>query len=242
MTFDEFLRVANEIFDAIPEEFRRGVDGLRVLEEDLPHPDLAHVYTLGHCDTEAFPSDWSGPETTRSVVTLFYGSFRRLADSDPRFDWQEELWETVTHELRHHLESLAGEDQLEREDYAADESFKRMEGLPFDPWYYREGEEVARRLFQVEHDVYLEQLWSPDDFTRSHPLTFWLHDLEWEIPTPPELGDIHFVFVDGIDVGPGELQLVLIRRRDWRDRLHDLAEGIVPDILESEVIATPVQR
>ncbi len=241
MTFDEFLRVANEIFDAIPEEFRRGVDGLRVLEEALPHPDLPHVYTLGHCDTEAYPSDWSGPDTTRSVVTLLYGSFRRLADLDPYFDWEDELWETVTHELRHHLESLAGEDQLERVDYAADESFKRMEGLPFDPWYYREGEEVGRRLFQVEHDLYLEQLWGPNDFTHSHTLTFWLHDQEWEIPTPPELGDIHFVFVDGIDVGPGELQLALLRRRDWRERLHDLAEGIVPDILESEGTATPVQ-
>ena len=241
MTFDEFLRVANEIFDAIPEEFRRGVDGLRVVEEDLPHPDLPYVYTLGHCDTEAYPSDWSGPETTRSMVTLFYGSFRHLADLDPYFDWEEELWETVTHELRHHLESLAGEDQLERVDYAADESFKRMEGLPFDPFYYREGEEVGRRLYRVEHDLYLEQHWSPEDFAHSTVATFWFHDRGWQIYTPSELGDVHYVFVDGLEVGPGELQLVLIRRRGWKERLRDLAEGAIPEILESKAYATALQ-
>ena len=139
MDFDTFQRRAHKAFDKIPREFREGVDGLTVRPEALPHPTFPAVFTLGQCLTEAYPSDWTGPDTLRSVVVLYHGSFRELAERDSEFDWEGELWETLTHELRHHLESLANQDDLEGVDYAMEEAFHRAEGDPFDPLYYRSG-------------------------------------------------------------------------------------------------------
>ena len=133
MDFNTFSRSAHETFDTVPEEFRDGVDGLTVRPEVLPHPILPGVFTLGQCITESYPSDWIGPETLRSVVALYHGSFHALASSDPRFDWEGEIWATLTHELRHHLESLAGDHGLEWVDYAMEEAFRRAEGEGFDP-------------------------------------------------------------------------------------------------------------
>ena len=141
-----FEELAFEYWAEIPDEYKRGIDGLRVLRRSKPHDELPDVYTLGECLTESYPSDFGGPDTTRSAVVLYHGSFEALARLDPDFDWEEELWETLTHELRHHLESLADEDALENVDFAADENFKRYEGEPFDPSFYRMGEPVRGEL------------------------------------------------------------------------------------------------
>ena len=80
------------------------MDGLVIDRQARPHPRTRDIYTLGECVTEAYPSDFGGPDTVRSAVVLYYGSFLRLSRLDPAFDWSEEIWETLTHELRHHLE------------------------------------------------------------------------------------------------------------------------------------------
>ena len=139
MDFETFERLAGEYWERIPHGYRTGVDGLRVLPDALPHGDLPDVFTLGECVTEAYPSDFGGPDTIRSAVVLYHGSFRELAARDAAFDWEHELWETLTHELRHHLESLASEDALEDVDYAADENFKRLNDEPFDPYFHQRG-------------------------------------------------------------------------------------------------------
>ena len=113
MTFDEFSRLAQEAFQGVPEAYREGVEGVTTVESVETHPELPGVLTMGECLTQAFHSEWQGPETTRSRVVLYYGSFRRMAEDQPDFDWEGELWETLTHELQHHLESLADEDALE---------------------------------------------------------------------------------------------------------------------------------
>lgn len=51
-------------------------------------------------------------------VALCYGSFAALLGGSPRGAWEREIRRTVRHELRHHLESLAGADDLAREDLA----------------------------------------------------------------------------------------------------------------------------
>jgi predicted Zn-dependent protease with MMP-like domain len=238
MDIDTFTRRAHEAFESIPEEFREGVDGLTILSETLPHPSFADVYTLGQCLTEAYPSDWTGPETLRSVLALYHGSFQALAASDQEFDWEGELWETLTHELRHHLESLANEDALEGVDYAMEEAFKREEGEEFDPQYYRAGAKVAEGLFQVEYDYFLEQLWDPVDFLAAEVVEFPWHGAQRRIPRPEVLGDIHFVWIHGLEVGPGSLQLVLLRKRGWTERMKALGakEGLEMWESEAEVL------
>ncbi len=235
MDLESFSRLAHEKFGAIPSEFLAGVDGLTVRSEALPHPTLSTVYTLGQCLTESYPSDWTGPETIRSVVVLYYGSFRALARKDTGFDWEEQLWETLTHELRHHLESLANEDALEGVDYAMEEAFHRAEGLEFDPFYYRSGLEIVPGVFQVEYDFFIEQRWTSEELARKELLEFSWHGEFWRVRRPERLGDIHYVWIHGLDVGPGALQLVLIRKRGWREKLGEWRGDYRAELLESDL-------
>ena len=240
MDFDTFARVAHEAFETIPEEFREGVDGLTIRPEKVPHPAHPGVYTLGQCLTEAYPSDWSGPDTLRSVLVLYHGSFRARARRDPGFDWEGELWETLTHELRHHLESLANQDDLEGVDYAMEEAFRRADGEDFDPFYYQAGMEIAPGLFQVEYDFFLEQTWTQEAFDAAAHVEFSWHGTVFRVPRPQTLGDVHYLWVDGVEVGPGALQLVLIRKRRLRERLRGAGEGKGLALWESEGKASPL--
>ena len=87
MNLKTFSRIAHKAFRSIPEEFKEGVDGLTIRAERVPHPTLPDIFTMGQCLTESYPSDWSGPETLRSVLVLYHGSFKALAARDQAFDW-----------------------------------------------------------------------------------------------------------------------------------------------------------
>lgn len=226
MTFDAFERSARRAFEGIPERYLQGVDGLVVRRDALPHPKFPHVFTLGECVTESYPSGWDGPETVRSQVVLYWGSFRALAEIDPRFDWREQTWETLTHELRHHLESLADRDDLRGVDYAMEQSFRRDEGLDFDPAYYRSGDRIGPGAYAVEDDVYVEQAWREADFARAQVLRFAWGGREFEVERPAELGDVHFArIVEGVP-SPPYLELALVRRAGWFERLRSWFERL----------------
>jgi hypothetical protein len=234
MKFQAFEAAARAAFEGIPSEYREGVDGLVVSRETLAHPTLPEVYTLGQCLTEDHLSDYSGPDTTRSLIALYWGSFRALGALDPEFDWEEELWETLTHELRHHLESLAGDDALEGVDYAADQSFNRNEGLDFDPWYYQYGEDIGGSVYRVEASYYLEQVWRAADFDRADSIEFDWYGQRFRMRRPDKLGDVHFVWPRGIDTGTETLELVLVRRRSWWEDAKRLVGTSRPLVYESE--------
>jgi hypothetical protein len=212
VTFDAFQERAEQLWEQIPETYKEGVDGMVVVREAKPHPTLPDIYTLGECSTEAYPSGYGGPETTRSVVVLYYGSFWRLSRLDPNFDWEDELWETLTHELQHHLEWLASEDALEDMDYAADENFKRAEGEAFDPFFYRSGEPIAPGVYRVEREHFVEEEY---DGSREpgRLVEFTWQGRRYRVARPAKLGDVCFLRIDdGADADPGELSLVLVRR------------------------------
>lgn len=52
------------------------------------------------------------------VIFIYYGSFREVVGNASMKEWEEELRETLIHELRHHVESLAGLDDLSVEEEA----------------------------------------------------------------------------------------------------------------------------
>ena len=239
MTFDEFSRLAQKAFRSIPAAYREGVEGVTAVERLELHPDLDGIVTLGECRTRDYASDWQGPVTTRSQVVLYYGSFRRMAARDPDFDWEGELWETLTHELQHHLESLAREGALEAMDYAMDEAFKRERGEPFDPWYFQWGEPVGEGTYRVEDEVYIERVLTVEEFDRLDVLEFAWGGESYRIALPEELGDVHYVVVEGIEP---YVQLVLIRRASWRSRLRGALRSEGPVVLESWTEARPAGR
>ena len=240
MKYADFEKLAQQAFDEVPERYREGIDALVVSRETVRHPRLKDIYTLGHCDTESYLSDFVGPDTTRSVVTLYFGSFQNLARLDPEFDWEAEVHDTVEHEIRHHLESLADEDQLGGVDYAMDEDFKRGEGEEFDPWYYQQGEKAGKGVYVVEDHVFIEQEWSAAEFERADGLVFRWRGRDYRVPRLDELGDIHFVDVLGVDKAPPILELVLVRRRTWWEDARRLFGSSRPVVLESEARASAV--
>lgn len=240
MRFKDFERSANEAFEEIPEEYREGIDGLVVLRDARPHPTLPDVFTMGECLTEDHLSEYGSPETTRSLIALYWGSFRELARRDPDFDWEGELWETLTHELRHHLESLAGDDALEDVDYAADELFKRQDGLDFDPWYFQSGEDLGGGLFVVEGGHYLELDWDPGERGPAPDVEFDWHGARYRVPRPAELGDVCFVWIDGPDFADASLEVVLVRKRGWWEGLRGLFFGGRPLVVQTEAVAEKV--
>jgi hypothetical protein len=161
--------------------------------------------------TEAYPSEFGGPDTIRSAVVLYYGSFRAVAQDDPEFDWEHEIHETLLHELKHHLEHLADQDTLGDFDHAVEENFKRVEGEPFDPLFYHAGEALGDNRFRVEDDVFVEM--------REKSLVSLDYQLHWEgeryrVELPASEADIQFVVIEHRmpDVR-GDLCIVRIRRK-----------------------------
>ncbi len=242
MNLDAFESASHKAFEGIPAQYRDGVAGLVVRRDPAPHPRFPAVYTLGECVTEAYPSDWSGPETVRSVVVLHWGSFRALSRADAAFDWREQIWETLVHELRHHLESLADQDDLHGVDYAMEQTFLRDEGEDFAPDYYRHGDRIGPGTYAVEDDVYIEQRWSAADLAASRAVRFSWGGRTYAVPAPPELGDVHFLSVTAGVPSPPFLELALVRRPEsWRERIRQaLARSRSGRVLESEAAAEPV--
>lgn len=233
---------AHDMWEEIPDVYKEGIDGIVVQPEAEAHPDHEDYFTLGMCFTEPYPSGYMGPDSTRSIVAIYYGSFQALTERNPSFDWEEELWETITHELRHHLEFLAEDDALEGLDYAMEETYRRGQEETFDPWYFEHGLPLAPGIFRVEYDVYIEQSWSQADFDRARaadePIEFEWDGRRWAIPAPESLGDVHFIWLHEVEAGGGWVQLVLVRRRPLPERIRSWFQKAPLELLESE--AEPV--
>lgn len=218
-----FERRAQALFREIPERYRRGVDGVTVRAEAVPHPELPEVFTLGECRTQDWPSAYGGPGDVRSSVVLYRGSFVALAEREPDFDWEKELWETLTHELQHHLESLANEDALERLDYAEDQNYARAAGEPFDPLFYRGGARAGRHTYRVGDDWFLEVPWGAASAAAGRARVSW-RGAERELSLPGPAALVTFVRLGPDATGPGDVYAVLrVRLGLWsllRDRLR----------------------
>lgn len=127
MTYLEFLQLVQTMVDEIPETFLEGLQGVHVLEEVRPEEGYHDVYRLGeYLDPGPDQFLGSGAGLGRHVA-LYYGSFAAIASDDSAFDWQDEAWETLTHELRHHVESLAGDGSLIDQDALDAQAFERDE-------------------------------------------------------------------------------------------------------------------
>jgi len=181
----------------VPAEFRDGIVTIEASPKTVPHPVRADIYTLGEC----IPLEWSGSGADlQSRVVLYHGSFQALAGLG-EFDWRAEAWETLTHELRHHLEWRANVAALEAYDWAAEQNFARHEGEAFDAVFYRSGERLAEGIWKVDDDVFIEA--SPDDF-------LWhgrRYRVEGQAVAPA------FLILEGLDEPPpGDAVLVVPRK------------------------------
>lgn len=119
-TFEE---MANRLYDEIPEALLQGLNGGILISEEVRQddPDLPDVYIMGEYIDD--------PYGLGNYIVLYYGSFRKVLRDEPPEVWEDELWETMLHELRHHVELRAGVDDLDMEDLRQLEEFRRQREL-----------------------------------------------------------------------------------------------------------------
>ena len=174
-----------------------------VSKATVPHPTRGDVYTLGEC----IPID-TGTDAVQSRVVLYHGSFQALAADRPGFDWREEAWETLTHELRHHLEWRARTDRLEAYDWAAEQNFARQEGQAFDQVFHMSGDRIDGDVYKVDDDFFV------DAVVRTVPpvASVTWHGRPYRVTIPQAMALPLFVTLDGLDhPPPGDVVLVLRR-------------------------------
>jgi hypothetical protein len=229
MSLAEFEALVRRLAAEVPSEFLAGVTEIAVSPRTLPHPDHADIFTLGECI--ALPAATDEPEAVVSRVVLYWGSFAALAREDAEFDWEGETWETLTHEIRHHVEWRAREGGLEALDDAAEENYARQVGLEFDPLFYRDGERVARGVFQVEDDYFIEVTAGR---TGTGPAEVEWGGRRYRVPLPEDLTPPAYLSLQGlVDPPRGEVILVVRPRRRWRET------GGVVDQRDADVIPVP---
>ncbi|HEX6971224.1 MAG TPA: metallopeptidase family protein [Limnochordia bacterium] len=108
MGIDAFTRLADRLLTRVPPALVDGLNGgINISPEAKQRPeDPPDVYILGEYVTD----DYLG-----AFIVIYFGSFRALFEDD---EIEQELWKTLLHEIRHHVEARAGIDALDREDLA----------------------------------------------------------------------------------------------------------------------------
>lgn len=214
MRQDDFERMIRRMEQEVPAEFLAGVADIGVSPRTVPHPTREEIFTLGECIP--LPAVDGAAEDVCSRVVLYYGSFQALASLAPGFDWRAEAWETLTHELRHHLEWRARAPDLEAYDRAAEHNFARQDGEPFDPLFFLDGEPAGSDRYRVDDDVFHDAM--VDDPPAEWRL-LWRGRL-YRVAVPPAATLPAFLTIEGLAEPPeGELVLVLRRPPKLRDLL-----------------------
>jgi len=108
-TIDEITKMLDEIASELPEglfrELNGGVNLLDEIKKSSKDPE-GGLYTLGE-----YHRDQMG-----RYITIYYGSLMAVYGKCTHKNMRKHLRDVLTHELTHHLESLAGDRSLEIED------------------------------------------------------------------------------------------------------------------------------
>lgn len=214
MRLSDFDSMVARLAAELPADFLEGVVEIAVRPGSVPHPTRAEIYTLGECIPLPAP-EGGRSDAVQSRILLYHGSFQALSRLDREFDWREEAWETLTHELRHHVEWRARAPALEAYDDAVEANFARHEGERFDPLFFLSGDSPVPDVYEVDGDYFLDRV------VRSPPevLAFDWHGVRYAAEAPRALTLPALITIDGVDEPPpGDLVLVLRRK----PRLGDL--------------------
>jgi hypothetical protein len=111
ITIDEMQEILDQLAEELPPVFYHELNGgILLLPEAKPSPYAQRggdLWILG---------EYTRSYTMGKYIKIFYGSFEKIFGNLPVEQLTVELRKTLRHEFRHHLEGLAGEDGLERED------------------------------------------------------------------------------------------------------------------------------
>ena len=123
ITIDRAQVLLEQIAETLPAELYKDLNGGILLlpqEKISPYAVGDDLYILGEYQ--------SGGSMGR-LIKNYYGSFEKLFGSLSEEEFKERLKKTLFHEFTHHLESLAGERDLEIEDERQLAAYRREKGV-----------------------------------------------------------------------------------------------------------------
>ena len=123
ITIDRAQVLLEQIAETLPAELYKDLNGGILLlpqEKISPYAVGDDLYILGEYQ--------SGVSMGR-LIKIYYGSFEKLFGSLSEEEFKERLKKTLFHEFTHHLESLAGERDLEIEDERQLAAYRREKGV-----------------------------------------------------------------------------------------------------------------
>ncbi|AKU97651.1 hypothetical protein AKJ09_04315 [Labilithrix luteola] len=131
--------IAAELFARVPGEHRP----LLVVEGGTAAVDDGGVPLLGSYV----------PPPPAPTVSVYYTTFRAMWNEDGPYDWDDELLETIEHELEHHVYFLRGADPMDDEEHAEiDAEERRLVG-------HRETDRRAVAAFGASFSDFLRRTW-----------------------------------------------------------------------------------
>ncbi|MFP4457225.1 MAG: metallopeptidase family protein [Clostridia bacterium] len=110
VSIDRVEEILNELVDELPKPIFKKLNGGVVLLPDKKYSEVANnndLIVLG----EYYRNNILG-----RYIKIYYGSMMERFGNLKEEDLRKELDRVLKHELTHHLESLAGERDLEKED------------------------------------------------------------------------------------------------------------------------------
>lgn len=110
ITIEEAQLILDEIAEELPHEFFKDLNGGILLLPDKKISKEAledDLFTMG---------EYCHSSSMGRYITIYFGSFEGIYKNASREKMKKELKKTLLHEFTHHLESLAGERDLEIED------------------------------------------------------------------------------------------------------------------------------
>nr|WP_325231680.1 metallopeptidase family protein [uncultured Oscillibacter sp.] len=113
LSFEQAGDLLDTLAESFPEALFDGLNGgVNLQEEAVPDQEFpkGQVYILGeYCD-----------DLLGRYINLYYGSFAAMAENEEwtKEDWEQELRQTLSHELTHHMEGRSGLHALDDKDEA----------------------------------------------------------------------------------------------------------------------------
>jgi hypothetical protein len=107
-SFEEAAEMLEDVAQNLPKEIYAELNGgVNLLPDEKAHPSGNGMFVLGEYHRDAYLGRF---------INIYYGSFIRVFAHLPPDQFKERLRSTLAHEFTHHLESMAGERDLEIED------------------------------------------------------------------------------------------------------------------------------
>lgn len=118
------------------EEFTEYAD--QVVNEEVPSPLLKNLHMGIIVLPETMQEEEENEEDVQYImgeylsnemgnhIVLYYGSFAEVLQGASRETWLKEIRETIKHEVWHHVEAMAGDEKLARQELIEQEKWSRM--------------------------------------------------------------------------------------------------------------------